>query len=100
MTILTEILGIVGVGSVAGIVLMILSKFIPNNKLYAFGYKLGDSANTFGTARMGTVVWEKIEDFLINSVGVMLSGFKDGLDPTVTNTKVVNKKEKFKNVRK
>ena len=67
-------------GAVLGIVLSGLARVIPNEKLYAFGLKTGKFFNSFGTAKMGSASWEKLEDFLVNSIGEYLRGIKVGLD--------------------
>ena len=63
-----------------GVILAALSRFIPNEKLEAWGIKSGQLLNGFGTNKMGSNGWEKMEDFLINSLGSFLKGVKIGLD--------------------
>ena len=77
-------LGFVGdvltLGAVLGVVLAGLARVLPNEKLYAWGQKAGRFFNSLGTAKMGSASWEKLEDFLTNSIGEYLRGMKDGLD--------------------
>ncbi len=88
---------IIGIGSVIGIALMVLAKVLPNEKLFSYGYSTGAALNVFGTAKLGAG-WEKIEDFLINSIGEFLRGMKAGLDPE--DNMVIEAKDKKKDVRK
>ncbi len=91
---------IIGVGSIISIVLMVIAKLLPNDKLRVYGVSVGSAVDLFGRARLGKS-WEKLEDFLVNSVGVFLEGFRDGLDyPKDEELPVVPKTEKKDNVRK
>lgn len=66
-------------GTVAiGIVLAVVARVIPNEKLYAWGYKLGVMGGAFGSLKVGRG-WNAIEGFLINSLGELFRGIKDGL---------------------
>lgn len=76
MDILTNILGATGI---VVILVTALARFLPNDKLYMWGFDLGKSMTSFGTKKVG-YAWEKLEDFLINSLGVFLDGFRDGLN--------------------
>ena len=77
-------LGFIGdvltLGAVLGLILASLARILPNDKLYAWGLKSGQFLNSLGTAKMGSASWEKLEDFLINSVGEYLRGMRIGLD--------------------
>ena len=77
-------LGFIGdvltLGAVLGLVLAGLARVLPNEKLYAWGFRSGQFFNSFGTAKMGSASWEKLEDFLVNSIGEYLKGMKIGLD--------------------
>lgn len=81
------ILGSLSVGTV----IMVLARIIPNDKVRAAGVSSGLFISVLGMKRFGRRTWEKIEDFLENSVGVFLVGLKAGLDqddgPTDTATK-------------
>ena len=68
-----------------GIILVFVTRFLPNEKLYAWGLKSGQFLNSFGKARMGSTAWEKLEDFLVNSIGEYLKGVKIGLDSDEEN---------------
>jgi hypothetical protein len=68
------------IGAVLGLVLAGLARILPNEKLYAWGLKSGQFLNGLGTARMGSTSWEKLEDFLVNSLGEFFKGMKVGLD--------------------
>jgi hypothetical protein len=57
----------------------LVARLVPNEKIYAFGVKSGQLLNVFGSSKMGTVLWEKVEHFLVNSIGEYLRGMKDGL---------------------
>lgn len=77
LDILTDI---VTLASALGLFGAILARWIPNEKLHGWGLKSGQFLDNFGSARVGKTMWEKIEDFLVNSVGEYLRGVKDGLD--------------------
>jgi hypothetical protein len=68
------------VGASLGLILSLLARFVPNDKLYGWGVKSGQFLNSFGSAKMGSSAWEKLEDFLVNSIGEYLKGVKIGLD--------------------
>ncbi len=67
-------------GLILSVVTSLIARFVPNEKLFAWGVKFGKLLNGFGTSKVGSIAWEKIEDFLINSVGEFLRGIKSGLD--------------------
>ena len=77
-------LGFIGdvltLGAVLGLVLAGLARLLPNEKLYAWGLKSGRFLNGLGSAKMGSASWERLEDFLVNSIGEYLRGVKIGLD--------------------
>ena len=77
LDVVTDILTL---ASALGLFGALVAKWIPNEKLYAWGLKSGQFLNSFGTARMGSSMWERLEDFLVNSIGEYLRGIKDGLD--------------------
>ena len=89
---------IIGVGSIIGIVLMVIAKLLPNDKLHSIGVSVGNTIDTFGRSKLGGS-WEKLEDFVVNSAGVFLIGFKVGLD-FEGELPPAKKEEKKKNVRK
>jgi phage-related tail protein len=68
--------------STAGVsfLLLIVARLVPNDKLKALGVSAGKAISAFGGKKMGPKVWEKVEDFLENSVKVFLEGVKEGLD--------------------
>lgn len=74
---------ILTVGVAISIGLLILAKVLPNEKVYAFGFKIGSWLSTFGALRCGAA-WNKLEDFMINSGGQFFKGFKDGLNSDET----------------
>ena len=80
-------------GASLGIILATLARIIPNEKLHAWGVSSGQFLNSFGTSKMGSASWEKLEGFLINSVGQYLNGVKEGLDKDA-NEKVSTKDDK------
>jgi len=91
---------IIGIGSIVGIVLMVIAKLLPNDKLRVYGITIGKTVDIFGRARLGQS-WEKLEDFLVNSIGVFLEGFKEGLDyPKGKDLPDIPETEKKDNVRK
>lgn len=79
LEVLNTITGGIGYATLIGIGLAAITRLIPNDKLHSIGYKIGQSITVAGAARFG-LVWERIEDFSINSVGMILTGIKKGLD--------------------
>ena len=71
---------IITICSALGIFGALMARWIPNDKLNAWGLATGRFLNNFGKAKMGSVTWEKLEDFLVNSIGEYLRGVKVGLD--------------------
>jgi hypothetical protein len=96
MDILTDI---VTVGAISSVGLLMLAKLLPNEKVYAMGFKFGTILNSLAMLRLGDS-WTKIESFLINSGGQFFTGVKDGLlsdnDPTIEEPEY---EEKNKNIR-
>ena len=66
---------VIGIAFLFGIV----GRFLPNEKLYNWGFALGKTVGGFGFLKMGDG-WEKVESFLINSFGQFFNGVKDGLN--------------------
>ena len=77
---LENVTNILSLISSLGVIFVIATRLLPNEKLYAWGLKSGQFFNSFGKSKMGSVAWEKLEDFLVNSIGEYLRGVKDGLD--------------------
>lgn len=76
-----QIIGnVLTLGTVIGLVLTLIARLIPNEKLYAWGLMAGRFFNVLGTTKIGAPAWEKLEHFLVNSVGEYLRGMKDGLE--------------------
>ena len=68
------------IGTSMGIILAAVARFVPNDKLFGWGVNARQFLNDFGSSKMGSGVWERIEDFLVNSIGEYLRGVKVGLD--------------------
>ena len=77
LDIITDIIAMI---SALGVFGALVARWLPNEKLYAWGLKSGQFLDSFGSARMGRSMWEKLEDFLVNSIGEYLKGVKVGLD--------------------
>jgi hypothetical protein len=60
------------------IVLMVITRFLPDEKLLKWGFKAGRALSFVGTRRLGKA-WEKIESFVIHSFGSLYTGFVKGL---------------------
>lgn len=71
---------IITAGAAVTLGLTILAKLLPNDKVYDLGFSVGEWLNGWGTARIGSKSWERVEDFLTNSTGMLLSGMRDGLN--------------------
>jgi len=67
-------------GAGAGVVVLILARILPNEKLEKWGYAIGAFVSGYLSGKLGKVFWEKIEDFLQNSAGVFLRAIKRGLN--------------------
>ena len=67
-------------GTGASFVLMALSRIMPNSLLHSVFMKTGRFLTVNGRLRLGKTFWEKIEDFVENSVSVCWEGFRDGLN--------------------
>lgn len=102
MEILRTIMDLISGGVALSIILTGIARIVPNSKLHQWGEGLGVSLNAIGKGKMGAS-WEKIEDFLINSIGVFFSGIKEGLeldekmDGKSTDNEFSNQKEDKKN---
>ncbi len=90
---------LIALGAIVSFVLTILAKLLPNDKVYAFGVKIGQALNSFGHARIGDT-WEKVEDFFVNSLGQLFSGLKVGLDLEIMPPTDEKKVEENTNVRR
>jgi len=66
------------IGIVVSIAIMLLTRIISNQKLYEWGFWLGNLLTIFGTLRLGGP-WQKLEDFILNSIGSLYEGFAAGL---------------------
>ncbi len=67
-------------GTGASFVLLFLTRFLPNDVVHAASVKLGRFLTGFGRMRLGKTFWEKIEDFIENSIAVCWNGFREGLN--------------------
>ena len=67
-------------GAGVSLVLLILARMVPNEKLGAWGEALGKLLSAFGTKKLSKSTWEKVEDFLENSLTVFFAGLRKGLD--------------------
>jgi hypothetical protein len=71
---------VISIGAGLTLVVTILARFLPNEKIYNFGYVLGIALSKIGQARLGVAATRKIELFLENSLRQITYGFCDGLD--------------------
>lgn len=76
LDILTDI---ITVASALGLFGVLVARWLPNEKLHSWGQRTGQFLDSFGKARVGTSMWNKLEDFLVNSLGQYLGGVKEGL---------------------
>jgi len=67
-------------GAGASMLVIILARLIPNDKLHAVSIKLGRLLSTVGRSHLGCAFWEKIEDFFEKSFSVFWRGFRQGLN--------------------
>lgn len=63
-----------------GIGLFVLGRMIPNDKLESWGLNAGRSISKFGGKKLGTKSWEKVENFLQNSISVFWNAIVRGLN--------------------
>lgn len=73
------ITSVISIGVIISLVITIISRFIPNDKLYSIGLKFGKTITTFCSNKLGCAVWDKIEVFLIEAFRFFLLGLHDGL---------------------
>ena len=64
----------------ASIVLMVLARLVPNDRLLAWCRAAGAALSGFGRGRLGRGFWEQIESFVENSIAVAWQGFREGLN--------------------
>lgn len=99
--ILNVVKDVISIGAGVTVAITILARFLPNEKVYNFGYALGLALSKLGQSRLGKETTRKIELFLENSLRQITAGFCDGLDfddggtkqefPKVDKSKVVKK---------
>lgn len=77
---LEHINSIISLATIIGFVITLIARFVPNEKIFNLGLSTGKFLNGFGSAKLGSVTWEKIEHFLVNSLGEYFRGVKSGLD--------------------
>lgn len=77
---LESVLSVIGVGSIVSIVLTVLAKIIPNEKVHGFGVIVGKAISSFGNVRFGHAIYEKVEDFILNSMAQFIAGIKFGME--------------------
>ena len=65
-------------GAGAGFVMLILTRLLPNEMLGKTFFRLGKAISLFGRGRLGTAFWEKLEQFLENSINVCWENLKQG----------------------
>ena len=58
--------------------LLILSRLLPNNKLKEASVKFGIILSKTGRSRFGKKFWERLENYIENSLTVILNGLKEG----------------------
>lgn len=67
------------VGTAISVGLTIIVRLIPNEKIFSCGVATGKFLDGIGSIKMGSVIWDKVEHFLVNSIGEYLRGVKSGL---------------------
>lgn len=77
---LESVLSVIGIGSIVSIALTVLAKIIPNDKVYGFGVVVGKAISSFGNLRFGQAIYEKVEDFVLNSMLQFINGIKFGME--------------------
>lgn len=77
---LENINSIISLATVIGFGITLIARLIPNEKIFNLGLKAGKFLDSFGSLKLGSATWEKVEHFLVNSIGEFLRGFKSGLD--------------------
>lgn len=64
----------------AALVIALITRLIPNDKLDKICYGAGVALSAIGCKKLGIAFWESIESFMENSIGVCISGFLRGLN--------------------
>ena len=67
-------------GTGASFALLFLARLLPNELVHAVSVKIGRIMTGFGRMQLGKAFWEKIEDFMENSIGVFWNGVREGLN--------------------
>ena len=67
-------------GTGAAFVLLFLTRLLPNDKLKAAFLSIGRFLTGYGRSRLGKTFWEKIDDFIENSITACWEGFREGLN--------------------
>jgi hypothetical protein len=70
---------IIGWTAIVGLVIQFLLKLIPNEKIWNFGFKIGETITTWGSGRFGSA-YEKVEEYFQESFGVLFESISYGLD--------------------
>lgn len=67
-------------GAGASFLMLFLTRLIPNDKLYLACVNIGKFLTGYGRSRMGRKFWEKLEDYIENSIGICWDGLRAGLN--------------------
>ena len=67
-------------GTGASFLLLFLARLLPNDLVHSVSVKIGRIMTGFGRMRLGKAFWEKIEDFIENSIAVFWNGVREGLN--------------------
>ena len=70
---------ILSVGAVISLILLALKKFVPIEKWVKAAEEAGDFLSATGGIKIGTKLWEELEDFFVNVIDRLWTGFKKGL---------------------
>lgn len=58
--------------------LLILSRLIPNDKLKTVSVKAGIIISKTGRSKLGKKFWERLENYIENSLTIVFGGLKEG----------------------
>ena len=70
---------IVNSAFISGSLLLVITKAAGANKVYDFFYSIAKKATKWGSKNINLKIWNSLENFIIDTLGVVVSGIKDGL---------------------
>jgi hypothetical protein len=70
---------IISIGGAISVGITILTRILPNDKVYMMGWGVGVALTKFGKGKTAGA-WESIETFFTESLNYLFCGLKDGMN--------------------